>query len=286
MILSLNLIGLWVAHCSDPELCFSPSSFFSSWTNSVFHSFKVKTNTLISDVQSRLVFLSDIIYRAIYIYSETNRRLSLSRLLNLVPPGIYRARRMPSYTMLNIKMQRDSNSTPWGFRMQGRVFLLEPGKPLNSCASRRKRLLVSTTNSESQSEQFGWTVWNANEWLHRANWFSLHAASQTSGCAGRDQTAEQCSGIDLTTVSRRNKGKNSCTVMFSTISSGAPPDASDYNGYVEFPPHQLMDSMPNYSPTASQYRPSPPQPPTPQVYLDLTAIINTLIGVYRSVPSH
>ncbi len=24
--------------------------------------------------------------------------------------------------MLNVKMQRESNSTPWGFRMQGRIF--------------------------------------------------------------------------------------------------------------------------------------------------------------------
>jgi hypothetical protein len=43
-------------------------------------------------------------------------------ILNLVPIGIYKARRMPSYTMLNVKMQRESNSTPWGFRMQGRIF--------------------------------------------------------------------------------------------------------------------------------------------------------------------
>lgn len=28
---------------------------------------------------------------------------------------------MPSYTVLNVKMQRESNSTPWGFRMQGRI---------------------------------------------------------------------------------------------------------------------------------------------------------------------
>jgi hypothetical protein len=26
---------------------------------------------------------------------------------------------MPSYTMLSVKMQRESNSVPWGFRMQG-----------------------------------------------------------------------------------------------------------------------------------------------------------------------
>ncbi len=32
---------------------------------------------------------------------------------------------MPSYTMLNVKMQRESNSTPWGFRMQGRIFYLK-----------------------------------------------------------------------------------------------------------------------------------------------------------------
>jgi hypothetical protein len=32
---------------------------------------------------------------------------------------------MPSYTMLNVKMQRESNSTPWGFRMQGRIFLFK-----------------------------------------------------------------------------------------------------------------------------------------------------------------
>jgi hypothetical protein len=27
---------------------------------------------------------------------------------------------MPTYTMLNVKMQRDSNNIPWGFRMQGK----------------------------------------------------------------------------------------------------------------------------------------------------------------------
>jgi hypothetical protein len=59
----------------------------------------------------------------IYIYEKTNRCRLL--LLNLVPAGIYQAIRMPSYTMLNVKMQRESNSTPWGFRMQGRIFIFQ-----------------------------------------------------------------------------------------------------------------------------------------------------------------
>ena len=29
---------------------------------------------------------------------------------------------MPSYTMLNINIQRDSISVPWGFRMQGNYY--------------------------------------------------------------------------------------------------------------------------------------------------------------------
>jgi hypothetical protein len=85
-------------------------------------------------------------------------------------------------------------------------------------------------------------------------------------------------------VSQKNQGDNSRMAMFLLMSSGAPPDASDYNGYVDFPPHQLMDSTSNYSSPAPQYR--PPQPPTPQVNLERTAIINTILSVHRAFPSH
>ena len=155
MILSMNLIERWDAHCSDPELCFLLRLSFLLGTNSVFHSFKVKTNRVITDVQSRLFLVW--YYLSIYLSIYSQRlidvflSLSLSLLLNLVPSGIYQARRMPSYTMLNIKMQRDSNSTPWGFRMQGRVDLFDRMKRLNACEPRWKRFRLSTANSESQS---------------------------------------------------------------------------------------------------------------------------------------
>lgn len=38
---------------------------------------------------------------------------------------------MPSYTVLNVKMQRESNSTPWGFRMQGRELISKKKKIIN-----------------------------------------------------------------------------------------------------------------------------------------------------------
>lgn len=56
----------------------------------------------------------------IYIYQKTSRHHLL--ILNLVSIEISHTRIMPSYTMLNVKMQRESNSTPWGFRMQGKDF--------------------------------------------------------------------------------------------------------------------------------------------------------------------
>ena len=54
--------------------------------------------------------------------------------------------------------------------------------------------------------------------------------------------------------------------FFARICRGAPPDANDYNGEVEFPPHQLMEPTQNNFSSEPQYRPVP-QSSVPQVWI-------------------
>jgi hypothetical protein len=58
---------------------------------------------------------------------------------------------MPSYTMLNVKMQRESNAVPWGFRMQGK-FVEQKWKHFQLRIFRWKRFWFSITNSKGESK--------------------------------------------------------------------------------------------------------------------------------------
>lgn len=92
------------------------------WVTPYFIQSRLRLHTILIFSFLRYLYLSIYLSIFLYIYMETNRCHLYFH--NLVPIGIYKAIRMPSYTMLNIKMQRDSGSTPWGFRMQGMHDLL------------------------------------------------------------------------------------------------------------------------------------------------------------------
>ncbi|CAF4558687.1 unnamed protein product [Rotaria sp. Silwood1] len=159
---------------------------------------------------------------------------------------------MPSYTMLNVKMQRESNSTPWGFRMQG-------GKDFG-CP-----LQIQKVNPNSLAERCGM---QPNDYIIKIG--------QTSTEHLKHPDAQEL-------IKQQNN------MLELTLQRGAPPDANDYNSRVNFPPHQLMQStQDNFSPQ-SQYESPPPQSPVPQVAMPVSnnrAILsqahNTPIGLYSA----
>ncbi|CAF4501896.1 unnamed protein product, partial [Rotaria socialis] len=137
---------------------------------------------------------------------------------------------MTSYTMLNVKMQRDSNSTPWGFRMQG-------GKDFG-CP-----LQIQKVNPSSLAERCGM---QANDYIVKIG--------QTSTEHLKHPDAQE-------TIKQQNN------TLELTLQRGAPPDTNDYNSRADFPPHQLMQSTQNNFSSPSQNRPLPPQPAAPQKFI-------------------
>ncbi|CAF4397095.1 unnamed protein product [Rotaria socialis] len=159
---------------------------------------------------------------------------------------------MTSYTMLNVKMQRDSNSTPWGFRMQG-------GKDFG-CP-----LQIQKVNPSSLAERCGM---QANDYIVKIG--------QTSTEHLKHPDAQE-------TIKQQNN------TLELTLQRGAPPDTNDYNSRADFPPHQLMQSTQNNFSSPSQNRPLPPQPAAPQVAMPvsnnralLSQAHNTPIGLYSA----
>ncbi|CAF0813109.1 unnamed protein product [Adineta steineri] len=154
---------------------------------------------------------------------------------------------MPSYTMLNVKMQRDSNATPWGFRMQG-------GKDFG-CP-----LQIQKINANSLAERCGM---EANDYIVKIG--------QTS--------TEQLKHPDAQELI-----KNQNNVLELTLQRGAPPDTNDYNTRVDFPPHQLM--QPTQNNFSSQPRIQSPTPQVAMPISNNRAILsqahNTPIGLYSA----
>ncbi|CAF0902974.1 unnamed protein product [Adineta ricciae] len=148
-------------------------------------------------------------------------------------------------------MQRETNSTPWGFRMQG-------GKDFG-CP-----LQIQKINPNSLAERCGM---QPNDYIVKIG---------------------QTSTEELKHPDAQELIKNQNNTLELTLQRGAPPDSNDYNSHVDFPPHQLMQSTSNNPPLKSQYQPRTSNP-TPQVAMPISnnrAILsqshNTPIGLYSA----
>jgi hypothetical protein len=155
---------------------------------------------------------------------------------------------MPSYTILTVKIQRDSNNIPWGFRMQGgRDF----GSPLQ----------IQYVNPNSLAEQSGMRI---DDYILRIGQISTEYLQHK-------EAQEQ--------IKRQNN------ILELILQRGAPPSSADYNSRVNLPSNQPI--QPKFIPQ-SQYQLPPqssgPQIVLPisndRVLLSHT--YNTPIGLYSA----
>ncbi|CAF0747664.1 unnamed protein product [Didymodactylos carnosus] len=155
---------------------------------------------------------------------------------------------MPSYTVLNVKLQRESPSTPWGFRMTG-------GKEFNS------PLQIQRINPGSLAERCGI---QPDDYIIKISSISTEHL--------KHQDAQDC-------IMRQQNN------LELTLQRGAAPDHNDYSSNLEFPPHQLMTSN---QPKSSYHQQQPqkviPQIglPVANNRALLTQAHNTPIGLYSA----
>ncbi|CAF1455976.1 unnamed protein product [Didymodactylos carnosus] len=155
---------------------------------------------------------------------------------------------MPSYTVLNVKLQRDSASIPWGFRMIG-------GKDFGS------PLQIQRVNPGSVAEKYG----------IKPNDYIVKILS-TSTEHLKHQDAQDCI--------IRQQNNLELTVQRETV-----PDQNDYSSNSEFPPHELISPSqpkPNYQQQESQKPILEPELPVTNNQTLLTQVHNTPIGLYSA----
>ncbi|CAF2831953.1 unnamed protein product [Rotaria sp. Silwood2] len=158
---------------------------------------------------------------------------------------------MPTYTMLHVKMQRESHNVPWGFRMQGgRDF----GCPLQ----------IQKVNPNSLAERYGIL----------ADDYILRIGPVSTEYLQHPEAQEH--------IKRQNN------ILEFILQRGAAPTSADYNSRVNFPSHQPMQPIQNNFLPQSQYQ-SPPHPPSPQIVMPisnnrviLSPAYNTPIGLYSA----
>ncbi|CAF1236050.1 unnamed protein product [Adineta steineri] len=157
---------------------------------------------------------------------------------------------MPSYTNLQVKMQRDSNSIPWGFRMHGGR---DYGCPLQ----------IQKVNPNSLAERCG----------IQSDDYILKIGTVSTEHLQHNEAQEQI--------------KRHPNVLEFVLQRGAPPTSADYNSRLDFAAQQPI--QPNFLPQ-SLYQSPPQSPlPGPQIVMPISnnrtissQSYNTPIGLYSA----
>ncbi|CAF0724255.1 unnamed protein product [Adineta ricciae] len=155
---------------------------------------------------------------------------------------------MPSYTNLHVKMQRDSNAIPWGFRMQG-------GRDFN-CP-----IQIQYVNPNSLAERCGMQT---NDYILRIG---------------------QASTEHLQHQEAQEQIKRQSNVLEFVLQRGAPPTTADYNNRIDFSTPQPIH--PHFYPQSNyQTPPQSPGPqivmPISNNRTISSQTYNTPIGLYSA----
>ncbi|UJR21293.1 hypothetical protein I4U23_024385 [Adineta vaga] len=155
---------------------------------------------------------------------------------------------MPSYTNLHVKMQRDSNTIPWGFRMQG-------GRDFNCPVQ------IQYVNPNSLAERCGM----------QTNDYILQIGQASTEYLQHQEVQEH--------IRRQNN------ILEFVLQRGAPPTTADYNSQVNFSTPQPIH--PHFSPQ-SNYPTPPQSPgpqivmPISNNRTISSQTYNTPIGLYSA----